>query len=128
MEKQTDAPILLCGRYFTLQELNEIRDTARMFPKLSRAELAKTLCENMDWVTPTGQYKTISCLQLLEKLEGQELITLPVKKEYKSRDKKGIGFGPHTDPAPLVEGFVADYDPIAVEPVWIKLKRFISTC
>lgn len=62
MEEHTDAPVLLCGRYFTLQELLEIQETARMFSKLSRAELANTLCENLDWVTPTGKYKTASCL------------------------------------------------------------------
>jgi hypothetical protein len=117
MAKQYDTPVLLCGRYFTLQELLEIRETARMFPKLSRAELANTLCENLDWVTPTGKYKTASCLQLLEKLEGQGLIDLPAKLEYKSGDKNGIGFGPQTAPASLLEGRVADLEPIALEPV-----------
>lgn len=117
METQTNEPVLICGRYFTLQELLEIQETARMFPKLSRAELANTLCENLDWVTPTGQYKKISCLQLLEKLEGQDFITLPAKREYKSGNRKEIRFGPRTAPAPLVEGFVADYEPISLEPV-----------
>ena len=117
MEKQFDAPVLLCGRYFTVQELQEVRETVRMFPKLSRAELAKTLCENLSWMTPTGQYKTASCLQLLEKLEGQGLLTLPARQEYKSRGRKGISFGPRTAPAPLVEGNVTDYEPIELEPV-----------
>jgi len=117
MENQTDAPVLLCGRYFTLQELLEIQEMARMFPKLSRAELAKTICENLDWVTPAGRYKTASCLQLLEKLEGQGLIALLAKLEYKSRDKKRISFRPCTAPAPPVEGSVTDYEPIALEPV-----------
>jgi hypothetical protein len=117
MENQPDAPVLLYGRYFTLQELLEIQETAHMFSKLSRAELANTLCENLNWVTPTGKYKTASCLQLLKKLEGQGLIELPAKLEYKSRDKKGISFGPRTAPVPPVEGYVTDYEPIALEPV-----------
>lgn len=117
MENQGDAPVLLCGRYFTLQELLEIQETARLFPKLSRAELAKTICENLAWVTPTGQYKNDSCLQLLEKLEKQGLIALPAKQESKSPARKKISFGPQTAPAPLLEGNVADYEPIFLEPV-----------
>ena len=51
MTNQLVAPVLLCGRYFNLQELLEIQEMVRMFPKLSRDELTKTLCENLDWVT-----------------------------------------------------------------------------
>jgi hypothetical protein len=117
MENQTDAPVLLCGRYFTLEELHEIRETVRMFPKLSRAELANTLCENLGWMTPAGQYKTASCKELLAKLERQGLISPPAKNEYKRREKKEIGIGVQTAPAPLLEGPVSDYEPIALEPV-----------
>lgn len=117
MEKQTAAPVLLCGRYFTLKELQEIQETVRMFTKLSRAELANTTCENLGWMTPTGQYKTASCKELLIKLEKQGLISLPAINEYKRPQKKGASFGPQTAPESLLEGPVADYAPIAVEPV-----------
>ena len=88
MKKQTDTPVLICGRYFSTHELYEIQETVRMFPKLSRTELAYTLCEILDWVTPTGQYKIASCHQLLEKFGQQGLVTLPAKREYKSCSKK----------------------------------------
>ncbi|MBS3947577.1 MAG: DUF4338 domain-containing protein [Dethiobacter sp.] len=117
MENQTDAPVLLCGRYFTLDELLEIQQTVHLFSKLSRAELTNTLCENLGWVTPTGQYKTASCKELLEKLERQGLISLPAKNEYKRREKKGINIGPQTAAAALVEGIVVEYEPIILSPV-----------
>lgn len=117
MENQTDAPVLLCGRYFTLEELHEIRETVRMFPNLSRAELSNTICENLDWMTPTGQYKTASCKELLVKLERQGMISPPAINEYKRREKKEIGIGSQTAPAPLLEGSVNDYAPITLEPV-----------
>jgi hypothetical protein len=117
MENQSDVPVLLCGRYFTLEELHEIGETVRMFPKLSRAELANTICENLGWMTPTGQYKTASCKELLIKLEKQGLISPPAINEYKRRKKKEIGVGPQTAPSPLLEGTVTDYEPIALEPV-----------
>jgi len=117
MPEDLDNSVLLSGRYFTLQELLEVQETVRMFPKLSRAELAKTICENLEWVNAVGKYKNLSCLQLLEKLENQGLIELPAKGNYTSRPKKEISFGPQTAPASLLEGNVADYEPLAVEPV-----------
>lgn len=117
MPENIDDLVLLSGRYFTLQELLEIQETARMFPKLSRAELANTICENLSWVTQTGDYKTASCLQLFDKLEGRELITLPAKKEYKSQRKKEIIFGLQTAPAPLAEGALTDFEPITLDPI-----------
>lgn len=118
MPEQPGALVLLSGRYFNLQELLEIQETVRMFPKLSRLELAKTICENFDWVTPTGKYKIASCKQLLDKLESQGLITLPAKQEDKINDNRDrINFGPRTEAGSLVEGYITDFAPIGLEPV-----------
>jgi hypothetical protein len=117
MKKQTDTPVLICGRYFSTHELYEIQETVRMFPKLSRTELAYTLCEILDWVTPTGQYKIASCHQLLEKFGQQGLVTLPAKREYKSCSKKRINFGSRTDAGSPIEGPLADLEPINLKPV-----------
>jgi hypothetical protein len=116
MGEQSDA-VLLCGRYFNLRELLEIQVTVSMFPKLSRYELSQTICEHLDWFTPSGQYKTASCIQLLEKMEGQGLITLPPKRKPRGLNRKKITFGPCTAPAPLVAGSLRDHEPLAVEPV-----------
>jgi hypothetical protein len=89
-----------------------------MFPKLSRKELAKTICENLDWITPAGQYKIDSCKKLLEKLEAQGYISLPVKQENKIHDnRERISFGPRTEAEQLVEGQITDYESIDLEPV-----------
>lgn len=124
MDKPTDDSVLLCGRYFTLQELLEIQATVRMFPKLSRAELVSTLCENLDWITPTGKYKRSSCLDLLDKLEAQSLITIPDKREIKAGARKGLSFGPHTAPAVLLKGSLSNHEPVTVEPVYGKDSEF----
>ncbi len=38
--------VLISGRYFNFQELIEVVETVRMFPRLSRRELAQMICEN----------------------------------------------------------------------------------
>ena len=118
MANELDAPVLISGRYFTVQELEEVQETVRMFPKLSRAELAKTICENLSWMTPVGQYKIASCQQLLDKLERQGLINLPAKQEEKIQDTRDqISFGLRTEAGLPVEGYVTEYGPIDLEPV-----------
>lgn len=117
MVKPTEDSVLLCGRYFTLQELLEIQATVRMFPQLTSKELVSTLCENLDWVTPAGKYKRASCADLLEKLESKGLITLPEKRKSKPYERKEITFGSQTAPASMLEDSLKKYEPVTVEPV-----------
>ncbi len=122
MANELDAPVLISGRYFSVQELEEVQETVRMFPKLSRAELAKTICENLSWVTLVGQYKIASCQQLLDKLERQGLINLPAKQEDKIQDTRDrISFGLRTEAGLPVEGYVTKYEPINLKPVTEKV-------
>jgi len=117
MAQQPDARLLLSGRYFTARELFEVKEMVRMFPNLSRTELAMTICENLGWVTPVGQYKVASCQHLLEWLEGWGLVALPRKREKVYENPERIEFGPRTQAGPPVEGSIADLEPIVLEPV-----------
>ena len=68
-----------CGRRFTTEEVENIRSMVELFPRLSRHELARTLCENLDWRTASGGYKEDACLKLLGKLAAQGVMRLPEK-------------------------------------------------
>src|ERR1700674_6056274 len=67
------------GRRFTRRQLAQVQETVDCFPQLSRAELARTLCEHLNWKTPNGKAKVESCLSLLEKLEAQGVVSLPAR-------------------------------------------------
>jgi hypothetical protein len=54
-----------------------VKETVEHFPQLSRTELARTLCEHLNWKTPNGKAKVESCLTMLEKLEAQGVVELP---------------------------------------------------
>ena len=64
----------------TPQELDVARQTVRMFPRLSRSELAGTICEHWGWVTASGTHKVTACLKVLEELEDRGLLRLPGKR------------------------------------------------
>jgi hypothetical protein len=75
-----------CGQSVNNEQIGEIKEIIETFPKLSRAELANTLCELFSWKRPTGKLKNIECRQFLEKLCDNGLITLPpCRKQYANR-------------------------------------------
>ncbi len=63
------------------QDLDLIIWTVNRFPKLSRTELAQTICENLDWKAPNDKTRFHSCLDLLEKLAEDGILQLPQKRQ-----------------------------------------------
>jgi hypothetical protein len=107
--------ILLCGRYFTSQEISDIQETARTCANLSWSELVQTICEHLDWVTPAGRNKVDSCAKALTKLQAQGLLRLPPKRGMR-KGKEKVTVSPRTDPEAELVGTVRDFGPIEVQP------------
>ena len=76
------------GRRFTRKQLAHVQETVEQFPNLSRAELAHTLCEHLNWKTPNGKDKIESCLILLEKLEAELVVSLPAKQARQAPQRR----------------------------------------
>ena len=76
------------GRRFTRKQLAQVQEIVERFPKLSRTELARTLCEHLNWKTPNGKDKVESCLILLEKLEAQGVVSLPAKQARQTPQRR----------------------------------------
>ncbi len=70
-------------RGITAAEVSHIQAVVKRFPRLTRSELANTLCEHLSWYSPSGALKAKSALVLLERLADQGLVVLP-KKTYSS--------------------------------------------
>jgi hypothetical protein len=80
-----------CGREFSTQEIEEIRETVAWLPGLARGELAATVCEHLDWHTAAGTPKIQACQKLLERLEAAGLVELPSIKRQKAPTGKRAG-------------------------------------
>ena len=74
-----------CGQRFTRQQLVEVQQTVDSFPRLSRNELAQTICEHLDWRTDGGVNSAYACLKMLEELQAAGVLRLPGKDETKVR-------------------------------------------
>jgi hypothetical protein len=103
------------GRRFTRKQLEEVRETVARFPSLSRKELARTLCEHLNWNTPNGKPKTESCLTMLEALEARGVVQLPAKRAKAPSQRQTPTFdGP---PDPPIAGTLQSLGPIRLVPI-----------
>ena len=70
--------LTFCGRRFSCDELALIRQAALDYAPLGITEISRTICEWLDWKRPNGRVKNHECRLLLERLQQQGLLTLPV--------------------------------------------------
>lgn len=76
------------GRAFKNSEISLVKEIAEMYPRLTRAELIETICENMDMFTSEGRDKKHLCTKLLERLEEDGVINLKHRKSRKQKNSK----------------------------------------
>jgi len=117
MLQSQDRSIFQCGREVTGQELDEIQETVRLFPSLSRSELTATICEHLEWLTASGSYKMDACMKLLEKLEADGLMQLPGKREeYQGKQsRKPVSLTSRTDPRADIVGSLRELGSLRIE-------------
>lgn len=104
-----------CERRFTRQQIADIQTTIKTFPALSRREIAHTICEHLNWVTPTGTDKIQTCLNALEEMEALELIILPAKIQHKKAVQKKIQWTTQTDEPALIDTALDALFPISLQ-------------
>lgn len=104
------------GRRFTRKQLAFVQETVKRFPKLSRSELAHTLCEHLDWKTPNGKNKVESCLTMLEKLEALEVVSLPAKP-LRQAPQRRVPVLDKDQPEPPIAGALSTLSPIQLVAV-----------
>jgi hypothetical protein len=109
--------IVQCGRQIGAEELEEIRQTVETFWRLSRWELAQTVCEHLGWHTVAGGNKVDACMKLLRRLEAQGMIRLPAKREQPDKICKQPAITDRTQPQEEVLGKLADIGPARLRVV-----------
>lgn len=110
--------LVLSGRAFGPEEVRQVQETVRLFSKLSRFELAQTLCEHLGWKRPKRQNKVDSCLKALRQLEALGLVEGPARRGYVVRGpREPVSRSARSDPGQALVGALTDYEPIELEAV-----------
>jgi hypothetical protein len=69
--------VVVGGRELSSEMLDRIRSRVVEQPGLSRVQLARDVCEWLQWKRPNGQWREASCRVALGKLEQRGLLELP---------------------------------------------------
>lgn len=83
--KLTAEAIKQGSKQISPEELLLIQKVVISFPNLSRSALSDTLCEHLQWFSPSGMPRRSSALRLLEDLAARGLVILPQKRHGGSR-------------------------------------------
>lgn len=89
-QQSTILPVVFCGRTFLPAEVQLIREVAADFRALSLTELARTVCELLEWKRPNGRLKNHECRLLLEKLSAAGVVTLPPLRQSGPRGPRVV--------------------------------------
>lgn len=118
MPPRPDVPNSFAGQELTAEELGLIREVVDTCAGLSRTELAKTVCELLDWRRGNGSLKALECRQYLEQLETCGWVRLPMRRRRRPQGSTTrIPKTPGGEPSPAVVGSVEQFAPILVEQV-----------
>jgi len=68
---------IYCARYFSVEDIQTIRDLIAQNPKLQRSALSRKLCQLWGWTKPNGELKDMTCRVALLRIQADGLIELP---------------------------------------------------
>jgi len=109
--------LTFCGRNFSVEELELMRQIASEFAALGVTEISRTICELLEWKRPNGRLKNHECRQWLERLRDQGWLCLPEVRALGPRGPRVVPLTPNSDPQPLLEGSAGEYEPLQLTVV-----------
>ncbi len=104
-----------CGRDFTDQQLEQIRELIAEDPNRTRAELSRLTCQALAWFKADGGLKEMSCRVAMLRMAKDGLITLPSPRRKLAKQK--IRLTSQSDPQPVVTQPVHALAPAQLCPV-----------
>ncbi len=66
-----------CGRLFTADQMEQIRDLIASDPKRNRLQLSRLVCDQLGWFMANGRRKEMSCRVAMLRMHRDGLIRLP---------------------------------------------------
>ena len=120
-------PLTFCGRTFSAADLALIREVVADCGPLGLTEIARTVCELLDWTRPSGRLKTYECRQLLARLQERGVLALPPLRPTGPQGPRRIAWTTASDPAPVITGRVRDLTPLDLTVVTTPRDRALWT-
>ena len=91
------------GRFFTAQEIKQIRELIHPPPQLNRQQLSYRVCELFDWRKADGGLKDMSCRVALLRMHREGLIELPAPRHKVNPCRSFARRTEQAQPEPMLE-------------------------
>lgn len=104
-----------CGERLSRHQIVEIQETVQFFPNLSRSELARTVCVQLDWHTPGGSTRLGFSLRVLKELQRRGIVELPPKRSPGRGPQRPLKLDERTAPQPPLREPLAQLTPVRLE-------------
>jgi hypothetical protein len=82
--------VTFCGRTFGAQEVELMRVIAQDYKGLGVTEIARRVCELLDWKRPNVGLKNHECRQLLERLEAEGRLRISAVRKMGGRGPRQV--------------------------------------
>jgi hypothetical protein len=118
--------VKFCGQPVSPEDLELIREVVETCSGLSRMELARTVCDLLEWERVNGALKARECREFLEGLEARGFLRLPAAR--KGRPIGSVTRVPETDqgaPQDPIVGTVRDVKPVRMDLVEDSASRLL---
>jgi len=106
------ASLRFCGRLFSEPELELMCVVAQDYSALAVTEIARTVCELLEWKRPNGRLKDHECRQLLERLAAQGVLRLPALRPTGGRGPRRVDLSPLRGEPEAVECAARECEPL----------------
>jgi hypothetical protein len=111
---QTASTLTFCARTFSADEIDLMRQVASDCSALGTTEIARTVCELLDWKRPSGRLKNHECRQLLERLAAEGRLKLPALRKVGPQGPRRIAWTTLSDPPREITGSAGEFEPLVL--------------
>ncbi len=114
---QITQPVSFSGRIFSVNELQLIQQLTRDFARLSITELARTICELLQWKRPNGGLKNHECRLLLEYLAKEDWVQLPAVRGCGPKGPRKVALRDKAEPEAELSGTAGALEPLELQVI-----------
>jgi hypothetical protein len=117
VQKGKAVPVAFCGRRFSAAEIELVRKLVADFSALGLTEMARTICELLEWKRPNGRLKNHECRLFLEKFGAEGGLSLPTLKQSGPRGPRMVTYTANGEEQEPVTGSVSQFAPLSLSVI-----------
>lgn len=117
VQKGETVSVVFCGRRFSEAEVELIREVVSDFGSLSLTEIARTICELLEWKRPNGRLKNHECRLLLENLSAEGVFSLPTLRQSGPRRPRVVTYTTNGEDQEPLTGSLSQFAPLSLTVV-----------